>query len=147
MIKKSWICKECSEKIGQEFDTCWSCGYSINDKVNSNNDIDENEKFLKSNNEIDKLIYVSQNKNKIKKEMYSDIENFIGLKKYKIILWISMFINVILGLYLIALSPYLILPGFIYIILSCYVVYNTINMIDFLFFLNSRIDKIEKNKK
>ena len=30
MTSENWICKNCSEKIELQFDACWNCGYSKN---------------------------------------------------------------------------------------------------------------------
>ena len=33
---KLWVCKSCNEKIEEQFDSCWKCGYDKNNPEKSN---------------------------------------------------------------------------------------------------------------
>ena len=133
-MSKSWVCKECSEKIDKEFDTCWNCGYSIVGKSNSNDNIDR-KKFLKD-------------KKNIEKELYGDIQDFLGLHTYSTIIFIAFIIYFVAGIALLILgildeSAYLIVAGLI-CLLTAYISHKQIKIIDFLFFLNKKIDRLKK---
>ena len=133
-MSKNWVCKECSEKIDKEFDTCWNCGYSIIDKSNSSewdyNDINENE---------------------INEGIYSDIKDFKGLHSYRGVLLVFIILNLFSGLVLIGTgiqykSLFIIVYGSAILLSGCYYLFKQIQIVDFLFFLNQRIDKLEKKK-
>jgi len=134
-MSKSWVCKECSEKIDKEFDTCWNCGYSIIDKSNSNDNLDK-EKFLKDKKVIDE-------------EIYGSINNFENLHSFRMVLYIFIVINIFSGIGIIVTGfqirqPIISLYGLLAILMGCYFIFKQIQIIDFLFFLNNKIDRLKK---
>ena len=122
--KNSWICKNCSEIIDKEFDSCWNCGTSKDGK--------KSQSFDSANQKIQKQNSISES-------------DFTSLKSFQVLL------SVIVIIYFVGLSILAVIffkggdipAGFftvLSLILFTFIIYNISLMIDFLFYL-------EKNKK
>lgn len=51
-----WKCKNCSEQIGSNFDTCWKCGHSLNGGSLKESENDSQDMLLPNGKLISQLV-------------------------------------------------------------------------------------------
>ena len=147
MANNTWVCEKCSEIIEQQFDQCWNCGSSTTIS-------EENKHKITDNNSIE---YYGIKENNRENEISFDIK----IRSLKTFQFVLLCINLLgfLGFIvtLIAMSStlssygeYGILIGAPFIIMFlglCVAIYinnKLILMVDVLFYLKQKTDKIEE---
>ena len=115
-----WICSECKEECEEQFESCWNCGSD------------------KKGNEVKKEVL-----NKIKDDIKDDItqtHRYEVLKLFQILLWISMILLIVIGIFGMTQGEELGIYGvisFLYLGLALFMHYSMIKIIDFLFELDA----------